>query len=388
MTVSALREIEACPRRWALASADYPDLWARRGYPPRPFIPSLRGSVVHLALETIARALVRAGCSSARDVRATGVMRELGGYTKVLNDCIQVVLKNLADNPRAAPILEAASRSLRSQAPQMRAQAQTLLGRIELRPGAGGSGPPAERRERLGPGTYLEMDLRAFQIGWHGKADLVSLSASSCEILDYKTGLRDEKHAFQVRVYALLWSRDVERNPSSQRAGKLTLAYENGNVQVDSPSPAELDSLERELADRRDAAIQALDARPPEARPTAANCKYCGVRQLCEDYWQALRLGTWSRGLAETPFMDLEVSVVSRHGNSSWDAIVEGACELPQGNPVLLRGATPGLDLQPGDRARVLDAHVSETTDGESRSVVATLSSVSEVFLVAQSDRN
>ena len=65
MTVTALAEIEACPRRWALGAAPYPDLWSGRGYPPRVQLSALAGTVVHRALEAITRELVRAGCPTA-----------------------------------------------------------------------------------------------------------------------------------------------------------------------------------------------------------------------------------------------------------------------------------------------------------------------------------
>ena len=33
MSVSSLRAIESCPRRWALSTASYPNLWRGIGYP-------------------------------------------------------------------------------------------------------------------------------------------------------------------------------------------------------------------------------------------------------------------------------------------------------------------------------------------------------------------
>src|SRR5713101_220448 len=80
MTVSTLAEIEACPRRWALMLADYPEIWSGRGYPSKPSLGALTGSVLHLAVETVARELVLAGCPSVEDPMAVGVMRGLGGY--------------------------------------------------------------------------------------------------------------------------------------------------------------------------------------------------------------------------------------------------------------------------------------------------------------------
>src|SRR6185312_12568017 len=73
LTFSALKEIEACPRRWALASANYPDLWEDYGYPPRVQLQALFGTVVHAVLETVTRELVGAGCSSVHDASAVEV---------------------------------------------------------------------------------------------------------------------------------------------------------------------------------------------------------------------------------------------------------------------------------------------------------------------------
>lgn len=49
MSVTAVSEIEACPRRWALRHADYPKLWGGYGYPPRVHMGALLGSITHLA---------------------------------------------------------------------------------------------------------------------------------------------------------------------------------------------------------------------------------------------------------------------------------------------------------------------------------------------------
>src|SRR5438128_6167766 len=103
MTVTTFGEIDACPRRWALCAADYPDLWGGRGYPSRIQIHALAGSVVHLALETITKHLIRVGCPSVEHPSATVALKELGGYTKVVHDCIDRVLERFAKNPRALP---------------------------------------------------------------------------------------------------------------------------------------------------------------------------------------------------------------------------------------------------------------------------------------------
>lgn len=127
MTVTTLAEIEACPRQWALNAAEYAGLWAGRGYPPRVQLRALAGTVVHLVLERITMAFVRAGCPSVHDAAAPEVMRNLGGYSKVVNDCIDRVLERLATNPRTTSVIDYASRSLRAQVPDLRARADDVL---------------------------------------------------------------------------------------------------------------------------------------------------------------------------------------------------------------------------------------------------------------------
>jgi PD-(D/E)XK nuclease superfamily len=388
LSVSSLGEIEACPRRWALASADYPEVWDRRGYPPRLFLGGLAGSVVHSAIRTVTRALARAGCSSLEDANAVAVMRGLGGYTKVINNCVDQVLHRFSGNPRAAPLLEFAVRSLQSRIPKMRAEAQTFLGSVKFHGWPPTSGVESVRKPRsripLGPGTYTELELRAPRIGWHGVADLLMLSTDNCEIVDFKTGSPDESHRFQLRVYALLWSRDSELNPTHRPVDALTLSYQGHEVTVDPPTAAELDALESELVDRRQAAANALNDNPPQARPSVENCNYCVVRHLCEEYWHPATLQVLSAAApTDSPFADLQITIVGRHGPSSWDGIIEHSRGSGSGKPIVLRTALRELQFAKGNRIRVLDAHVPIVTDNEAQAIVATMTQMSEIFFLS-----
>jgi hypothetical protein len=383
MSVSTHEEIDECPRRWALSAAEYPDMWDGRGYPPKLQVAALAGIVVHLALEIVMKQLTRSGVPSLNDPSAPQVLRDLGGYTRVVEDCVDRILKRFSDNPRALPLMEYAQRTLRGQVPTLRARVQSMLSRLRLPKGA----PPAPAastpktaappRSSLGNGTYPEVEVRAKSIGWKGKVDLLVLDDDACEITDFKTGAADEAHKFQVRVYAVLWRLDDELNPSGRVVDRLVLVYENQDVEVVPPSAQEIDDLGRDLLARRRASEAALAARPPAARPDAEKCRYCGVRQLCDAYWAGPTQAVSDDGR----FGDIELKITGRHGPTSWDAVVMRARNLPAKMPALLRLQQPD-DSKTGTRVRVLDGALAREPEDDAAPAIVTLSALSEAYRV------
>lgn len=387
MSISLLTDLESCPRRWALTRASYPNIWARHGYPPRLQLSGLAGTVVHLAVETATKAFVRSGCVSSRAPEAVAVMKELGGYSALLGKCIDRILHHYADNPRTKHLIEIARQKLRSEVPEMRIQVQKFLGSLRLESlhhvVADSMRSSGERvRSPLGPGAYPETELHAATISWKGKVDLLTISDSSCEIVDFKTGVPSDHHTFQLRVYALLWSRDSGLNPTARQIDKLTVAYRSSQVTVDIPSSTELDKIESEIVSRAKKARVAAECRPPEARPSTETCRFCSVRQLCKEYWQAViqqRIGGEPTNVLK--FTDVEMLITDRHGSMSWDGIVVAATRCASGTRIVLRTTNPSLEFRAGDRLRVLDAHLA-MPEYESDPSTATMGVFSEVFIV------
>lgn len=384
MSVSTHAEIEECPRRWALSAAEYPELWSRRGYPPKLHVTALAGSVVHLALENITRQLAQAGVPSLSDPSAPQVLRELGGYTRVVEDCVERILNRYVDNPRASALMEYAQRTLRGQVPALRARLQSMLSRLRLPTGAAvptvpstskSSGPPP--RLPLANGAYPEVEVRAKTIGWKGKVDLLVLDDDACEITDFKTGAADEAHEFQVRAYAVMWRLDDELNPSERLVDRLVLAYEAQDLDVAPPSASEVDHLGRELLARRQAAEAALGERPPSARPSPESCRYCGVRQLCDAYWA----GAGQVVSGDGRFGDIELKITGRHGPTSWDAVVVRAPHLPAKALALLRLQQPE-EFKTGTRVRVLDGALARDPEDDAAPAVVSMSAFSEAYRV------
>jgi hypothetical protein len=385
MSVSTHAEIEECPRRWALSAAEYPDLWGGRGYPPKLQVAALSGSVVHLALEIITKQLARAGVPSLSDPSAPQVLRGLGGYTRVVEECVERILKRYVDNPRAGVLMEYALRTLRGQVPTLRGRVQSMLSRLRLpkgpkvspapTPTSKSSGPP--QRLPLANGTYPEVEVRAKGIGWKGKVDLLVLDDEMCQLTDFKTGASDEAHKFQVRAYATMWWLDDELNPSARLVDRLVLAYEAQDVEVAPPSATEVDDLARHLLARRQAAEAALAASPPSARPSAESCRYCGVRQLCDEYWAGATQALSDDGR----FGDVELKITGRHGPTSWDAVVVRARDIPAKTAALLRLQQPE-DFKTGSRVRVLDGALARDPEDDAAPTIITLSALSEAYRV------
>src|SRR5439155_9463998 len=134
-------------------------------------------------------------------------------------------------NPRATRP-EALHHAIEDNLSSMREQIQRRLSRMKLRPQITASDKGAGRRTSLGPGSYAEIELCAPTIAWHGIADLINVSHDSSEIIEFKTGKPREEHAFQLRIYSLLWKRDSEMNPAGRAANTLVLSYTHRDVSV------------------------------------------------------------------------------------------------------------------------------------------------------------
>lgn len=392
LSFSTLLDLEACPRRWALSSADYPNIWKRHGYPRVPQSAALEGTMVHLALQRIMRALVERRCSSLLDKSAIATFRELGGYTAILMHSLDSALQPYEENPRATPVLEGVRRRLIGRIPELRVRIQRLLSRIHHVSSAASSVPATRQaggqpRNQLLLGSHTEVELRVPELGWHGIVDLLTISTDLCEIRDFKTGIPKQEHDFQLRIYALLWDRDTVLNPSRRLADKLVLSYEQCDVQVPAPTADNLRLLEGEVRERTVAALASLQSDPAEARPSRDNCAYCSVRHLCEEYWRwQAHAGGDDPESANTLFTDLQIKLSCRHGPSSWDGVVEFASRLRTGAQVLLRTANLQFDLHPGQRLRLLNVYIGvpdeQSMSDKSPPIVVTMGGGSEAFLL------
>ena len=387
MSYSSLREIESCPRRWMLRRAHYPGLSDKPGYPELPSLPTFLGNVMHSSIEHLIRAFARGGCDATDSVCAVRVLKDLGGYTAIITSIAEKRLSELESNPRAVPRLPALRDATKLRLAETRQRVQAAVSRTQLVSSGASTQPSHLEQDSRGPlqvGSYPEVELRAPMMKWLGRADLITLQEGSCEITDFKTGSQAGSHAEQLQTYALLWSRDSDRNPAGALPTRLVLRYPATDRVVPVPSVPELENLERLLGERTVAVRAALSARPPEARPAVDVCDGCPVRHLCEEYWHFLRNSPnleAQTGPTEVEFGDVQLQITKRNGARSWIAVGTGG-RGTEGADVLVRTQSESMVFQEGSTVRFLN--VALTREGGS-ALVAAVTSNSEVFALTTS---
>jgi hypothetical protein len=378
MSYSTLQGLESCPRQWALQRAEYPDVWARHGYPPRFSTPAASGRIVHSALERLVKNAANGDDAEGDDAVATA-LRELGGFTALIRSAIADELQSQAENPRAAPRLERARIALEAQLPRLRQQVQSqvarLAGSLPLSRHVAHSGAGGHPGNGLGNGAFPEVTLRSDELHWKGIADLLTIEGAEIVLTDFKTGVVDSTHEDQLRIYALLWQEDERLNPQRRRATSLRISYAGEDVVVDVPPPDEMHEMRDALASRTSSARLAAVAEEPDARTDGDTCFRCSVRHLCEVYWSTFG-PLHTRVAGDYQLVDAELTIATRHGVRSFVGNTHAGAEPVE---IMVR-VSDDTELAIGRRVRVLAALYDEPEDGP---ITVTLTSQSEVFTLA-----
>lgn len=383
MSFSKLRQIEMCPRRWSLMVSEYPQIWSRRGY-PEPLIPAnIVGRVTHRAIEIIVKECHKKGCGSFDDPQAIAVMRDLGGFSCVIEKCAEEILYQYTDNPRAYGRLGDTKRHLTEKKGEIRENVRILLSRmvasrhVVRRDSSNGHG----ENDLLGYGLHPEVRLVNEEMKWEGIADLITLSPEECEIRDIKTGMPKEEHTEQLRIYSLLWLLDTRKNPSGRPATKLTVSYIQGDEDVPLLAVSGVAPFREELVARTNASKKKLAGNPPEALPSSDGCRYCTVRHLCGTYWEKETQKVISENGHGGAMLDIEVQVVGIHGSRSYDVVSVASSVFPENTPLVYRVSGNDEGLTKGDRIRLLGVTtVKEEEDEVAEQVVISSSKITEIY--------
>jgi PD-(D/E)XK nuclease superfamily len=379
MSYSALREIETCPRKWALSRASYPDIWRRTGYPSKMSRAQLFGIVVHKAVETVLDTSSEIPYGDDESAGRVATLRKLGGFSTVVAEAVGDALESLRGNPRALAQEAQLTEWLLRNTADLRAATQHTLACLPSWNTRGRGtdlrGPTATPSDVLSIGLHPEIELHSSMLGWLGRPDLLQVTEEGCAIFDFKTGAPNENHLLQVHAYALLWADDATRNPHCLPVSSLHVVYGSHTDSWPGPDVSDTSHIRRELAERTELVRRATQHVPPEAIPDERRCAMCGVRQLCGDYWAAMP--QWSPPDTGA-FIDLAVVFEEEGASQSTCVVLNGAPRL-RGQRVLVKwnGGPGGPEV--GDRTLLLGVRVTQLSDDTPTSV--SWASTSEAFL-------
>lgn len=367
MSLSLLAELESCPRKWALEAANYPEIWKRQGYPKAMNIASLKGVIVHGCLKVITDGVMKQnGPMDSQEAFISG-LRNLGGYSNVIRKELDRIVKQFDENPRVRLALPAAIRRIEDRIPEIRLRIQHLLARVPLelvvRRGDSPQRTGVETTSGLTNGTYTEVVLRHKDISWIGIADMIHLSVERCTIRDFKSGKPDPAHRLQLRIYAWLWARDRTANPLGRLADELVITYAESDIYEIPPTRQELDSMDKEFKYRTAIAIETLNQSPPPARPNAGNCRFCGVRQLCNEYWAVNSRDPQLRLPERGKYSDVELKITESMGPHSWLAQIMSSSVGGNGEVALLHLPHISMSLDCDECIRLIGANLNAARD-------------------------
>ena len=289
---SALTGVEACPRRWWLEYGQYAEF---NRYPQPPFAATVTGRVVHGALDEFFKALQAAG-NPAVGTPAFTAVREgfpLRERIKVLR---RIELVALESNPRADVVAIGHEVKMQDCVEAFkRLRLQTFVEEPTLQDETppqstlnGRTAPSGQRATTLDERVYAEHDVEIEDPPFRGTVDLVLTSSDGDVVVDFKTGEPKPEHELQTRLYAWLWWRETGRPVRERR-----VVYKDHPVaNYEGLDAAQLDSEADALRGRLHAAAATLKVPLPVAKPDVEICKFCPVRQLCDEYWLSPRTRT------------------------------------------------------------------------------------------------
>ena len=298
---SALADIGECPRRWQLTHSQFGTL---QRFPARPRPSSVEGQIIHALLERLFRALAIAGCPQigSDEFRACVESVDLAGE---LRRQLQEHERRLSEHPRgaacriASTAIDLRNRVIRLFRSEYRADGDWRAdGRAERIGVTAVALTCAERAGEFARGP-AEIRLEHPSLPFVGVIDLVRYEAGRPVIVDFKTGQAKAEHRGQVRTYALLWLRCRGELPS-----RAQVRYPSGTVQV-AISERDLFAAETELAERISGARTALESAPAPCSP-GEQCRWCDVRQYCDDYWTSPQPRAQNAG----SFLDVQVAPI------------------------------------------------------------------------------
>ncbi|WP_429631174.1 PD-(D/E)XK nuclease family protein [Tunturiibacter psychrotolerans] len=248
---------------------------------------------------------------------------------------------------------------MREALQEILADRQLLTSRGSVVAGASVPRGGDHQRRALSPGTHFEVNLRDADLMWKGRVDMLILSEEGCSISDIKTGQPDDSHQLQLQIYALLWSGDSDLNHRQTPVISLQVGYGAGVTTVEVPTRDESSVLRADLLMRTLQIRQELSLPIVPAKPCSANCGYCQVKLLCDDFW----IIAPTIASPADRFRHIELVLTRQESDSVWVATTTSLEADFKKSEVFVKRPSERVsfwaELKPGFKLRLTDAMVT-----------------------------
>ncbi len=321
MSYSTLVSIEKCPRSWALKNSKYSFFNHKNKYPLLVTQNLMIGNVIHDSLDYIIQLFSKEGCISIKDPKIVSILKNNGGFTKIIEDKLEIQIEVNSGNLRFEKQKKNFINKIEVKIPEIRQKVQQIISRSTLIPRSNKSDykkSSSKDNKKLSNGSYTEIGLYARDIKWYGKVDLLTIDNDEVTIIDYKSGNISDDHYFQIKLYNLLWIKDTARNPSGLLTKSLIVSYPTKDIVVEPLDIQSAKDFEHQLIKRsKEAQNQINNKSIPDANFNKEVCQYCDVRQLCDEYWKNAK-NIDIKEILSIGFSDLEVSDLSQKAKHTW----------------------------------------------------------------------
>jgi hypothetical protein len=258
---SGLRDFEDCPMRWALSRTRIACFGG--AIPQKPTKSNVEGILLHKLLELYDRHLRE---------KHDEPFRPRGTLLKLLEEWEQ----ENENNPRIRAKVLASQIGIEDLSVAFGKAARYIRGQ-EPKPAAE---HPAHKKDKArSSSNYAEVVLKDPESKLMGRADHIE----SGKILDFKSGNPAADHTEQILFYAALYLAKVGEIPKSLQ---LIYPISDAIVNVTPPGTTALREVLEQMRQRAAAADKRILGGDILAKPEPDKCAICGVRGLCDKYWE------------------------------------------------------------------------------------------------------
>jgi len=285
---SGYLKFKDCPKKWYLESLEY-DIFENKKYPSIIFLQSLIGTSIHKTIERLIYIMKESECNKINDQNWQKVKSKIITIKELFKNIVQDQISKCLVNPRNKRSKEDYEIFIDDNIQNIMFKVKSMVSKINLTNSRINQNKKTNDLDfELLNANLTEFKINSNDLNLFGYIDFLKIKDDVIEIYDFKTGSTKEKDREQLLLYSLIWKYDEIHNPTSRKASKLTLVYENKDTDISPLNDLELktkaESLKNEITNLKNDIKNSSFI----ARPTYDNCNFCSVKQLCDNYWSYL----------------------------------------------------------------------------------------------------